>query len=40
MLGKYGASVRTSTPQGLDRLNHEDYAVLAKLVKEAKIKGD
>jgi len=40
MLGKYGASVRTSTPQELDRLNREDYAVLAKLVKDAKIKGD
>jgi tripartite-type tricarboxylate transporter receptor subunit TctC len=39
-LAKYGASVRTSTPQELDRLNREDYAVLAKLVKEAKIKGD
>jgi tripartite-type tricarboxylate transporter receptor subunit TctC len=40
MLAKYGASVRTSTPQELDRLNREDYAVLAKLVKDAKIKGD
>jgi tripartite-type tricarboxylate transporter receptor subunit TctC len=39
-LAKYGASVRTSTPQELDRLNREDFAVLAKLVKEAKIKGD
>ena len=39
-LAKYGASVRTSTPQELDRLNREDYASLAKLVKEAKIKGD
>ena len=40
MLAKYGASVRTSTPQELDRLNRDDYAVLAKLVKDAKIKGD
>ena len=39
-LAKSGASVRTSTPQELDRLNRDDYAVLAKLVKEAKIKGD
>jgi tripartite-type tricarboxylate transporter receptor subunit TctC len=39
-LAKAGASVRTSTPQELDRLNREDFAVLAKLVKEAKIKGD
>ena len=40
MLAKYGASVRTSTPQELDRLNRDDYAVLVKLVKDAKIKGD
>jgi tripartite-type tricarboxylate transporter receptor subunit TctC len=39
-LAKSGASVRTSTPQELDRLNREDYAALAKLVKDAKIKGD
>jgi tripartite-type tricarboxylate transporter receptor subunit TctC len=39
-LGKAGASVRTSTPQELDRLNRHDYEQLAKLVKEAKIKGD
>ncbi len=39
-LAKQGASVRTSTPQELDRLNRADYAALAKLVKEAKIKGD
>src|SRR2546425_2580311 len=37
---KSGATVRTSTPQELDRLNRDDYVVLAKLVKEAKIKGD
>ena len=40
MLAKYGASVRTGTPQELERLNRDDYAVLAKLVKDAKIKGD
>src|SRR5438552_2936408 len=39
-LAKSGATVRTSTPEELDRLNRDDYAVLAKLVKEAKIKGD
>ena len=39
-LGKAGASVRKSTPQELDRLNRDDFASLAKLVKEAKIKGD
>ena len=39
-LAKSGATVRTSTPQELDRLNRDDYAVLAKLVKDAKIKGD
>jgi tripartite-type tricarboxylate transporter receptor subunit TctC len=39
-LAKMGVSVRTSTPQELDRLNREDYEALVKLVKEAKIKGD
>ena len=39
-LGKQGASVRLSTPQELDRLNREDYETLAKLVRDAKIKGD
>ena len=39
-LAKSGATVRTSTPQELDRLNREDFASLTKLVKEAKIKGD
>ena len=39
-LGRQGVSVRSSTPQELDRLNREDYAVLAKLVKDAKIRGD
>jgi len=40
VLAKHGVSPRLSTPQELDRLNREDYAVLAKLVKDAKIKGD
>jgi tripartite-type tricarboxylate transporter receptor subunit TctC len=40
LLAKHGATPRVSTPQELDRLNREDYAALAKLVKEAKIKGD
>jgi tripartite-type tricarboxylate transporter receptor subunit TctC len=39
-LAKSGATVRTSTPQELDKLNRDDYAVLAKLIKEARIKGD
>jgi tripartite-type tricarboxylate transporter receptor subunit TctC len=39
-LGRQGVSVKTSTPQELDRLNREDYEVLVKLVKDAKIKGD
>ena len=39
-LAKHGASARLSTPQGLDRLNRADFAALAKLVKDAKIKGD
>jgi len=39
-LGKHGVSVRVSTPQELDRLNREDFGALAKLVKEAKIRGD
>ena len=37
---KNGASVRYGTPQELDKLNREDYQVLAKLVKDANIKGD
>ena len=40
LLAKHGATPRFSTPQELDRLNREDYAALAKLVKDAKIKGD
>jgi tripartite-type tricarboxylate transporter receptor subunit TctC len=39
-LGKSGASARVSTPQELDQLNRADYAALAKLVKDAKIKGE
>src|SRR5947199_1977899 len=39
-LGKHGVTPRLTTPQELDRLNREDYEVLAKLVKDAKIKGD
>jgi tripartite-type tricarboxylate transporter receptor subunit TctC len=40
LLAKHGATPRVSTPQELDRLNRDDYAALAKLVKDAKIKGD
>jgi tripartite-type tricarboxylate transporter receptor subunit TctC len=39
-LARQGATPRPSTPQELDKLNRDDYQVLAKLVKEAKIKGD
>ncbi|HEY6821596.1 MAG TPA: tripartite tricarboxylate transporter substrate binding protein [Burkholderiales bacterium] len=39
-LGKHGVSVRLSTPEELDRINREDYETLAKLVKDAHIKGD
>jgi tripartite-type tricarboxylate transporter receptor subunit TctC len=39
-LAKQGVSVRTSTPDELNRANREDYEMLAKLIKEAKIKGD
>jgi tripartite-type tricarboxylate transporter receptor subunit TctC len=39
-LAKSGVSVRLSTPQELDRMNREDFETLAKLVREAKIKGD
>jgi tripartite-type tricarboxylate transporter receptor subunit TctC len=39
-LAKLGVTVRLSSPQELDRLNRDDYAALAKLVKDAKIKGD
>ena len=39
-LAKQGASVRTSTPEELNRANREDYEMLAKLIKDANIKGD
>jgi len=39
-LAKQGASVRTSTPEELTRANREDYDLLAKLIKDANIKGD
>lgn len=39
-LAKHGVSVRLSSPQELDRLNRADFAALAKLVKDAKIRGD
>ena len=39
-LAKQGASVRVSTPEELTRLNREDYDMLAKLIKDANIKGD
>lgn len=39
-LAKQGASVRTSTPEELNRANREDYEILAKLIKDANIKGD
>ncbi|MFM9967517.1 MAG: Bug family tripartite tricarboxylate transporter substrate binding protein [Burkholderiales bacterium] len=39
-LAKQGASVRTSTPEELNRVNREDFEMLAKLIKDANIKGD
>jgi tripartite-type tricarboxylate transporter receptor subunit TctC len=39
-LAKQGASVRVSTPEELTRLNREDYDMLARLIKDANIKGD
>jgi tripartite-type tricarboxylate transporter receptor subunit TctC len=39
-LAKSGVSTRVSTPQELDKLNREDYELLAKLIKDANIKGD
>src|SRR2546423_15237268 len=39
-LAKQGASIRLSSPRELDRLNRADFAALAKLGKDAKIKGD
>ena len=40
VLAKQGVSVRTSTPQELGRLAKTEYDALAKLVREANIKGD
>ena len=39
-LAKQGVSVKTSTPEELMRANREDYDMLAKLIKDANIKGD
>jgi tripartite-type tricarboxylate transporter receptor subunit TctC len=39
-LAKQGVSVKLSTPEELDRRNRSDYADFAKLIKDAKIKGD
>ena len=39
-LARQGVSVRTSTPDELNRANREDYEILAKLIKDANIKGD
>ena len=39
-LAKQGVSVRTSTPEELNRANRDDYEMLAKLIKDANIKGD
>jgi tripartite-type tricarboxylate transporter receptor subunit TctC len=40
LLAKQGVSVRYGTPEELNKLNREDYGVLAKLIKDANIKGD
>ncbi len=39
-LAKQGVSVRTSTPEELNRANRDDYEMLAKLIKDANIRGD
>ena len=39
-LAKHGVSVKLSTPEELDRRNRQDYEHFAKLIKDAKIKGD
>lgn len=39
-LARQGASVKLSTPEELDRRNRDDFAQFAKLIKDAKIKGD
>ena len=39
-LNKQGVSVSVSTPEELDRINRNEYELLAKLVKAANIKGD
>jgi len=39
-LAKQGVSPRLTTPEELDKRNREDYAHFAKLIKDAKIKGD
>jgi tripartite-type tricarboxylate transporter receptor subunit TctC len=40
ILAKQGIGVQTSTPAELDRTNRAEYETLAKLVRDAKIKGD
>jgi tripartite-type tricarboxylate transporter receptor subunit TctC len=39
-LAKLGVSVKLSSPEELDRRNRQDYEHFAKLIKDAKIKGD
>ena len=39
-LAKMGVTVKLSTPEELDRRNRGDYEHFAKLIKDAKIKGD
>ncbi len=40
VLAKQGIGVQTSTPAELDRINRAEFETLAKLVRDAKIKGD
>lgn len=40
LLAKQGVSVKLSTPEELARINRAEYDSLAKIVREAKIKGD
>src|SRR5690349_12149197 len=39
-LAKMGVTVKLSTPEEIDRRNRGDYEHFAKLIKDAKIKGD
>ena len=39
-LSKQGVAIRVSSPEELDQINRAEYASLARIVKEARIRGD